>query len=769
MAVIMPKDDYGTYGSVPTAEPEGPRRVEPRLNVESNQNQFGAQIGGALEKVGDIGEKASDQEFQYAMKQQGLINETAASGAEIQLINANAKAKADFYSKEGTEAYNALPAYQKTLDDNYNNLRATLPAGALRQFDMLGLKQNANYNSDATMYATTQLKKQQMMNASSLIDAHQAMASNPDINAYQVGQLLGTSTHLHGTMLDENDPGLTQDENGQFSYADNSAGQALKATTQSSIENSHGIIWQNAISAKAEQNPLDAQQFYQENKDSIPPMAQARIESFLNPKVDNYKADGIVNTSMVMGRQQYRQDLLNPSSSGSNPNNLGNVKTAEGAANGTANFINPATPTDGVIATANNLRSNYQGLTLEQIASKWTGENPQKVSDWVKNASAASGIAPNATPNLSNPAELSSLLKGIATAEKSPADRAAFTDDVIGQGVTASLNGKQASLLPAPVGKNYATNPDGSKMSDADWFSTHRDQVLAWGSQMAERDFPGNPTYRSMVEERLKSQMDAAISSQNAQYKQDNQFVTKAIFGDLSKGNPPATYQELRALPGVGPVLDRIYSQDPKFAEGIDTMIARANRGVDTHNSPNGYDTILRTLTPLKDSEGNSTEESVNAIKDQQQLDSLLGKSDGTGINMKDYTDAKKALGISNDIKSYIGNQMKLITGANGNLDQQGQSRALNWYSQTAKIIEQNNSLPAEKKLSDSDLLEKIEGTEQIHMPSSMEQFSNWAKRLVSGTPAKAPTFASPNDPGFSALPSGAQFMTPDGQMRTKK
>ena len=202
------------------------------------------------------------------------------------------------------------------------------------------------------------------------------------------------------------------------------------------------------------------------------------------------------------------------SSLGSNPNNLGNVKTTQGAAAGTAEFQQPATPVDGVILTANNLRSGYQGMTLQQIGTKWTGESPAKIADWVGNVSKASGIAAGEVPDMNNPQQMSALLKGIATAEKSPADKARFTDDVIAQGVSGALSGKQPTLgqptANSPTG-NIPNNPTGKPVDNIPAYEAltlanearRNQKVLQEANkqqyQQQVEQFASNPHFTSML------------------------------------------------------------------------------------------------------------------------------------------------------------------------------------------------------------------------------------------------------------------------------
>jgi len=185
-----------------------------------------------------------------------------------------------------------------------------------------------------------------------------------------------------------------------------------------------------------------------------PDRAQDVLDQYaMQQKVASIMAARTTNT-LQQNRELVASLAPTESSAGSSLYNLGNVKTSSGAANNTADFVNPSTPTDGVILAANNLRSNYQGLTLEQIGAKWTGE-PNKTAEWVKAASQHSGIAPDAIPNLNDPTQLKSILKGINVAENSLSKASLFTDDIISKGIESSLAGKAAETSKGG-NQNYA-------------------------------------------------------------------------------------------------------------------------------------------------------------------------------------------------------------------------------------------------------------------------------------------------------------------------
>jgi len=201
-----------------------------------------------------------------------------------------------------------------------------------------------------------------------------------------------------------------------------------------------------------------AQKFYEANKSALPITVQSSLERTMRGEVLRKTADDNAQ-AILAGKPIPAQSSGDVST---NPFNLGNVKTAHGASTGTAEFAQPASPLDGVILTANTLRSGYQGLTLAQIGAKWAPSSENKTGDWVSNVSRASGLTPDSIPDLNDPAQLQKLITGIATAEKSPKDRALFNSDIIAQGAAAAITGAKPTLnqtapATAPIAPEEAT------------------------------------------------------------------------------------------------------------------------------------------------------------------------------------------------------------------------------------------------------------------------------------------------------------------------
>jgi hypothetical protein len=252
------------------------------------------------------------------------------------------------------------------------------------------------------------------------------------------------------------------------------------------------------------------------------------------------------------------------------------------------------------------------------------------------------------------------------------------------------------------------------------------------------------------------------IAAEDGRLKSDRDTISNAIGGAYTKGQPPATYEDLKAIQGIQPLLDRVHSEQAGYAGTIDTMIAKAARRDDTTNSPNGYDTILRTLEP-------HGSEHPNAIASQDHLDRLLGRSDGTGISWKDYQDAKPLLEADQAFKDTLSQHMQDIANANGNLDGKGQQRAMQWYQQVMTAKKENDGA-GDKKLSDSEFLAKIgekDGPPMPAPPSRMQQIENWASSSAKAKQRGMTQVKTADD--WTAIPKGQQYTDPDGKIRTKQ
>lgn len=762
-------DKAASVADNPLGTAAGQGVVAPELNPQSEMREqaspeaFGA-VGRAVQGLGNTAEE-------LAVKYGGMVNETLANNAESNLSQQIGKVKADYMTKTGMDAYNSYGAYQASIEQAYKDNSQGLTLGAGQAYQMQSRRMVDNHLADGGSYAATQLKEARIDSNSNMQNANMqaltdpSVATNPQRSQFHIDSV----AYAEQAKIDESHPGLTTDpDTGKVNFdLSKPEGQQLKAQLQQNIDTAVSqaqVTRFNTLSKPDVMGVLPAYNMYQEMRESMPRQAQVALDSTFAPKVFQAHADNVVGSTLQDAQTAHLQMLYSPSNAGSNPNNLGNVKTPQGAAQGTQEFVNPATPVDGVTLAANTLRNGYQGMTLQQIGQKWTGESAEKVNAWVKNASNSSGIAPDAVPNLNDPQQMASLLKGVGTAEKSPTDRAKFTDDVISQGVQASLSGQHPNTAEEQPETNakYGTNVNGAPLTQADYFRTHSLDVLTKGDTYAEQTMPGDLAFKRAVRQNLQNYMSATIQNEQASHVLDNRDLMRGINGELTKGQPPETEQQLRAIPGMSDLLDKVATQDPKFAEGIPTMLAKVARQNVTTNSSNGYDTILRTLEP-------HGEDHPNAISSQDHLDRALGRSDGTGINMKDYRDAKPLIEADQTFKDTLSKHMMDITNANGNLDGKGQERSMAWFHQVMAAKNQNDSL-GDKKLTDAQFIEKIgekDGPPAPAPPSRMQQLENWASSLVKSKENGTPHVKTIED--YNAVPKGQKYIDLDGNVRMRK
>lgn len=748
------------YTPYPTVESSGGGGTP--MSVRATPQDFGGQIGGVVEKAGNA-------EFEIAQKQQGMINDTAMTRADADFATKVGTLKGQYTSLTGSAAYAAFPQYQESIKQAFQEARATLPPAAQRGFDMMAARTMANHIADGSSYASGQLKEANRDSYTSLANAQFKALLDPDVAAdpERSQYHLDSLKYAAQAQLDDDHPGLKKDpETGAVSFDESRLeGQNLKAAFERNVEAYTTQGQMNRFQTLANQNVMGAYNTYKQERETMPRSAQVSLDAYFEPKVFNEHVKNSTGITLNEADQGHYQALTNPK-----------PDTASAAISWTMQHEGGFVPNDSGKGPTNfgiNQEANpdvdIANLTKSQAANimhdrYWLGIGADKME-----------------PQMASVAFDTAVNMGVGKAQKLVADadddpqklidlrRAEYqrlavnNPEKYGKYLDAwnnRLDDLQNTLGNQPTQqKPYGTNPEGGLLSKADYYMLHREDILAKGDAYADQLAPGDLALRRAVRQSLNNAMETAIQNQHAQYTMDNRTIVRAISGELTKGQSPSTYEELRTIPGVAPVLDRVAWQDPKFSEGIPTQIARMARKGDTSNSPNGYETILRTLEP-------NDQDHPNRIASQDHLDRLLGRSDGTGINIKDYQDAKQVIEASSELKKTISKNMQEITNANGNLDGKGQERALAWYNQVMAARKANDVL-GDKKLSDSQFIASIgekDGPPMPAPPSRMQQIQNWASSLLKSK-QDIPTLTDKSQ--FDALPSGAIYIR-DGQQYRK-
>ncbi|MGN6589299.1 MAG: hypothetical protein ACTHKE_03305 [Sphingomicrobium sp.] len=100
-----------------------------------------------------------------------------------------------------------------------------------------------------------------------------------------------------------------------------------------------------------------------------------------------------------------------------------------------------ASPEEGIQAAAENLRRGYRGLTLAQIADKWTGgartgNSPQQIANYVGLLAQGTGLHADQVPDLDNQSVVAGLLKAQIRAENG---QQPYSDEQVNAGVAAGM------------------------------------------------------------------------------------------------------------------------------------------------------------------------------------------------------------------------------------------------------------------------------------------------------------------------------------------
>lgn len=695
------------YNPVPTEQNTG--NFGGGFNVKATPEDFGSQVGEAVTKVGDTG-------IDLVQKRQGMINDTAMVKADSDFATKVGEIKGKYTSLTGMAAYNSFPQYQNDIKQAFQDSRAGLPLLAQHGFDMLATRSMANHIADGSSYASSQLKEANRDSYSSLANTQLQslldpdVASNPDRAQYHIDSV----KYAVGAQVDENHPGLKTDpKTGSVSFDESTpSGQQGKAQLQQNLDSYLTQAYKNKYDTLSNMNVMDAYDKYQQERGEMPRAAQVALDSSFAPKIFDAHVQNGANTALAQASQDHANLLYNPQSDNQllsvRNNNPGNLRDPS-----TGQFRVFNTQEEGATAMQSDLTAKISGNspameknfgkgyspTLSNVITTYAPTSENNTSAYINTVSKETGFAPD----------------HVLTSTDIPKLQAAMSK--------VEAGGSSGGTVIASVPKSYGTNPDGSPLSIADYYRTHSQDVLAKGDAYAERIMPGDLAMKRAVRQTLENQMNKIIANESAQKLLDNKNIMRGINGELTQNKPPETEAELRAIPGMGPLLDKVAVNDPKFTEGIPTMISKMSRQNVTTNSSNGYDTILRTL---------ETDKNPNAIRSVDNLDRQLGRSDGTGINMKDYNDAKSAIELDSILKDTISKHMKDITNANGNLDGKGQQRAIQWYNQVMGAYKKNEALGDKKDPDFADKISQPDGPVYTPpIPSRMTQISNWAKEAT--------------------------------------
>src|SRR5882762_8322699 len=119
------------YKPIPDQSPQA--TPTPYFHVNTPPAAFGANIGQALEGLGQMTEHAGNELFTRAIALQNLRNETEAREADAQYMMKAGELHANFSSLQGKQAVDAYPGYMQQLQESREQIREGLSNDASRR------------------------------------------------------------------------------------------------------------------------------------------------------------------------------------------------------------------------------------------------------------------------------------------------------------------------------------------------------------------------------------------------------------------------------------------------------------------------------------------------------------------------------------------------------------------------------------------------------------------------------------------------------------
>lgn len=570
------------YDPVPTVAPET-QAPDDLQHISASPNAFGAAVGQGVEALGQGALDAS--KFYDRVSADDATNNTLQQATSILHGDPNKMVMGPdgtmvpdtgYFGKRGADAMSAREGVSQSLDEAIQEHRESLSTPMAKyQYDVDTRRYRAQWQAQIGDYADGQQKvwAQDTNTTSATLGLNAAARAPMDPVAVADAQNTVRNAYVKNAQLQfGHDPTVTQ-------------GAVLKADQDVAIARIHSSL----IS-----DPAAAQKIFDESAPILGSRAdydqlgrqvkEASINATMSPAIDRAVSDAVSTARGLVGQPGASEG------GAPHPFNIGNVKAASGG------FAQPASPTDGVVLAANNLRSGYRGLTLEQIGAKWApAGDHNNPSQWAANVSRASGIGVDQVPNLDDPKTLSSLVSGIGVAEKSRGDLAAFTPDVVNQGVTQALGGGHANLTASGATGGQAS---GTYPSTADALAAKLPDIQDKAQSDAEKLFPNYPDAQERYVQGVTRRVEQTISQQHQMYEIDTHVVQGALDGP----NKPVSEEALRASsPQVAAAWDRMQTENPMGAIGVRNMFDANARGAARTYGTLSKDYVDRVLAPSTD------------------------------------------------------------------------------------------------------------------------------------------------------------------------
>lgn len=602
--VTKPDNVYGSYGSVADVQAGG--GGSGGLSVRATPDEFGAQVGGALQSLGQAGTQVAD-------KFSGMIAETQATNAETDYVTKLGALTGAYRSKEGLAAAAAYPQYQTDVADLRQQMLGSLPTGeAQRAFNLLALRHEGYALSDGATYSAGQVK--QADKNSALASTQVAVSNSGSIDVAQDDNRFQNNLHdinFSTVRQMQNEgwdagTGMKMDpKSGQVTFDDSEKGKQASAVYQEIMNKSTGQAWENRLHVLADQNVNTSFQKYQDNRANIPGETQAKLDAFFTPKIRDFQSRSLGDDVITQADTAYRaqttvgtangiDEAIHQQESGGKPHDY---QIQSGT------FAQYAKP--GEVSTDPVAQDAVYGRIMDDLKKTYPNDSARQA---VAYFSGKGNVAPegSATPYIND------------NQDKNGKSVSSYVSDI-----TNRLNATPGQ--PATGSAQY--------QSKADYYKSNYTELVSQAEQQAQALHPDDPTFAQLARARVETRLNDEIRQQSKAYKADTDLVQRAADGSLSKGNLPTSMDELaNVTPEIKPTLNRLMVQQPEVYRALQTNITGR---VNNMHGPNYFSVQERLFLP---------KDNVDSITDEAQLWPLVANHQITLKDQKDFADMLKKM-----------------------------------------------------------------------------------------------------------------------------
>lgn len=651
----------------------------PEIHTHADPADFGAAIGQGAENLGSSAGNVAQQFM-------GLKLETQANQAELDFIKKSGDLTAKYSQYEGLQADAMRPQYNAELADLHDQTRATLPPFAQKMFDANTTRSLGVQTADYAKYAAGQVKQANIGSQEAMSGAAVNSASNlaSVLDDNQVGQALGTIAHSGNAIADAKGLGFqasgVDSGTGNYSYPDTPEGKQAEAQHLQFTDGEKAKYFMTAAKTVADnQGASAAADWAQKHWDLMPDAAKVQMNQFLAPKIKNETISGnVANMNAGIELDYNKQIMANVPNSPTElaqqqQNPLDVIRKNEGVGYSkdskgeVINGINSLAFPKEFAEARNILDTQGQGAATK-YADDFFQKNILDKYDIKSLPPATQSIVADGLVNHGGGAFGQSLMdaaKGGASPQqlidmrRQEYQRLATNDP---QQYGASLKGWNARL------DNLQSGGQSTQINKADYLRENGEQYVSNAVNAYLQKYPDDYYGSQIQERRARTEINHQMADEDKKLKADQDTVANAIAGSQTKGVPVDTYEELRQLPGMAPVLDKVMQQQPEFFDKIDKLIAAHNSkdqneyGKDFYNlfkaihaptgdpakitsaeqlydhiGPNGGLTVAGLDRLQKDMAGKGTPEGEAEASQQKQTfkivkNMLSGEDEGLGI-----------------------------------------------------------------------------------------------------------------------------------------